>query len=540
VFGGPGVVYAGVADPTTDHLFRSADGGQTWAAVRGGPGPDMLPAKAAMDASGVLYVDYSSGIGPNGADRGAVWKLDPRSDAWTDITPARGADAEGGYMGLSLDRQRPGRLAVSTVDRWNHKDTIWLSTDAGAHWTSLRERSSRDESAVPWLNFDHGQFGGWISGLAFDPFDGGTLAYTTGATVYRTGDALKPALLWRPWVEGVEETVPMDLISPSAGAHLVSGIGDVHGFVHDRFDTPPPKGLLNPDLPHTQNLDWAGGAPKVVVRSGSGYFPDPTGASLGWSADGGHSWHELIAPSVRVGTGPPARIDMDGKAPITVSADGGTFLISGTVLLATADRGRSWWRPKGVPEGARAIADKVDPRVWYAIDYAGGKLFVSRDAARSFRRAAATGLPGDISGRAGPFSSVIHPASLAVPGKAGELWLLTAGRFYRSTDFARSFTAIAPKDPPFRDMAFLTFGLGRAAPGASVPAVYAFGVHFNPTFGGLYRSIDGGATWARINDDAHQWGLRYRVITGDPRIFGRVYVGTDGRGIFTGDPAALR
>jgi hypothetical protein len=411
---------------------------------------------------------------------------------------------------------------------------VWLSNDAGAHWTSLREHSRRDESAEPWLNVDHAEFGGWISGLAFDPFDGGTLAYTTGATVYRTSDALKPDLLWKPWVKGVEETVPMDLISPARGAHLISGIGDVHGFVHDGFDAPPAKWLLNPDLPHTLNLDWAGLAPNVVVRSASGYFPDPTGASLGWSADGGHSWRELIAPPVKVGPGAPARIDADGKAPIAVSADGKTFVISGSLLLATTDHGRSWWRPKGVSAGATALSDKVDPRVWFAIDYAGGKVFVSRDGARSFKRAAAAGLPRDISGRRGPYPTVIRPASLAVPGKPGELWLLTAGHFYRSTDFARSFTAVVSKDPLFRDMAFLTFGLGKAAPGAKVPAVYAFGI--TASFGGLYRSIDGGATWARINDDAHQWGLRYRAITGDPRIFGRVYVGTDGRGIFYGDP----
>ena len=135
---------------------------------------------------------------------------------------------------------------------------------------------------------------------------------------------------------------------------------------------------------------------------------------------------------------------------------------------------------------------------------------------------------------------VIHPSTLAVPGSAGELWLLTSGNFYRSKDFGRSFTKIAAKGPAFRDTAFLTFGLGKAAPGADAPAVYAFGVHFGPMFGGLYRSIDGGAHWERINDDAHQWGLRFRVITGDPRIFGRVYVGTDGRGIFYGDAAPLR
>jgi xyloglucan-specific exo-beta-1,4-glucanase len=91
-------------------------------------------------------------------------------------------------------------------------------------------------------------------------------------------------------------------------------------------------------------------------------------------------------------------------------------------------------------------------------------------------------------------------------GVAGEIWLIAQGHLYRSTDFGQSFSAIAPKDPFFRDMLFVTFGLGRAADEAQAPAVYAFGVR--PTLGGLWRSIDGGFTWARINDDAHQWGLR--------------------------------
>jgi photosystem II stability/assembly factor-like uncharacterized protein len=54
---------------------------------------------------------------------------------------------------------------------------------------------------------------------------------------------------------------------------------------------------------------------------------------------------------------------------------------------------------------------------------------------------------------------------------------------------------------------------------------------------GLYRSDDEGATWVRINDAQHQWGNRFECIAGDPRIYGRVYVGTNGRGILYGDIA---
>lgn len=48
------------------------------------------------------------------------------------------------------------------------------------------------------------------------------------------------------------------------------------------------------------------------------------------------------------------------------------------------------------------------------------------------------------------------------------------------------------------------------------------------------RSDDVAKNWVLINDGQHQWGLVLH-ITGDPKIYGRVYIGTHGRGIFYGD-----
>jgi hypothetical protein len=78
------------------------------------------------------------------------------------------------------------------------------------------------------------------------------------------------------------------------------------------------------------------------------------------------------------------------------------------------------------------------------------------------------------------------------------------------------------------------FGFGKAAPGRAYPALYLVGTVKGQR--GIFRSIDVARTWVRINDDQHQWGLVLQ-ITGDPRIYGRVYVGTHGRGVFYGDPA---
>ena len=49
--------------------------------------------------------------------------------------------------------------------------------------------------------------------------------------------------------------------------------------------------------------------------------------------------------------------------------------------------------------------------------------------------------------------------------------------------------------------------------------------------GGAFRSNDEGIIRTRINADQHQYGWIGQVITGDPRIYGRVHLGTNGRGI---------
>ena len=46
-----------------------------------------------------------------------------------------------------------------------------------------------------------------------------------------------------------------------------------------------------------------------------------------------------------------------------------------------------------------------------------------------------------------------------------------------------------------------------------------------PTAWGVFRSDDSGGYWTGIDDAAHQWGLILQV-SGDSRIYDRIYVGT--------------
>ncbi len=77
-----------------------------------------------------------------------------------------------------------------------------------------------------------------------------------------------------------------------------------------------------------------------------------------------------------------------------------------------------------------------------------------------------------------------------------------------------------------------SIGFGMAASGQSYMALYMLGI-VNGVHG-IFRSDDVGTSWTQINDSQHQFGSTC-CITGDPRIHGRVYVGTNGLGIFYGD-----
>lgn len=510
-------IWAGNADGGAAALYRSDDAGATWTPVAG---PDLLAAKGVVDARGVLWVGYASGIGPSDARTGAVWRFDPAGQG-RDVTPPswRATGAEGGFLGVAVARSSPGTVAVTTIDRYRAGDSLWITRDDGARWEDVGARSRRDVSATPFLLHEGkgADFGHWISGLAIDPFDPAHLAYTTGATVYATrrlGTAGR--IDWTPWTEGIEQTAVITLISPTGGAALISAFGDLAGFVHNDLARSPQPSFINPYLSNTNTLDYAGKAPNIIVRSGSLYANRPRDASLGRSEDGGRTWTPVRVPAM----GQPARReDLVGEAAITVSADGATMVVATPIPQVSRDRGRTWEQVQGLPGGTRAVADKVDPSLFYAVDADRSRLLVSRDGGGHFAPIASAGLPPDLTA-ARPRNRESQPALVAAPLRAGDLWLEVGGRLFHSTNAGRSFAQASGA------LTVELFGLGKGA-------VFAIGTLEGVR--GIWRSADLGRSWARIDDDRHRWGGRYRVISGDPRRAGRVYVGTDGRGLFVGD-----
>lgn len=510
----------GDSDGTAANLYRTADG-TTWEAVPGQPSgaAAKVPIRAAYDQhTRELYLTYANAPGPNGQSDGSVHALCTATGKWREVTPVKpgGTTPDGGtdsfgYGGVAVDARRPGTLVVSTNNRWALVDTVFRSTDGGRSWTSLKDSAVLDVSETPYLKWggDAPKFGWWIQALALDPYDSRHVVYGTGATLYGTRDLRH----WAPQIRGIEEAAAKLLISPPSGeAHLLSGCGDIGVMYHEKLTASPSRGMAsNPVFGTATGLAQAAAKPAYVVRTGWGDHGN--GA---YSNDGGRTWTPFAAQ--------PA-LAKDAPGPIAVNTDGTALLWvfvhwdgTGYPAYRSTDNGASWTEVPSFPKGATPVADPADPTLFYAYDTDTGTLLASTDSGVTFT-ARAVGLPSGDS----QFELV------AAPGRSGDLWLSLKGNgLYRSTDGGVSFSEVAGCRASY------ALGFGKAAEGAAYPAVFMVGSTESIT--AVYRSDDEAKSWVRINDDRHQWGWTGEAIAGDPRVFGRVYLATNGRGIQYGEP----
>jgi xyloglucan-specific exo-beta-1,4-glucanase len=196
---------------------------------------------------------------------------------------------------------------------------------------------------------------------------------------------------------------------------------------------------------------------------------------------------------------------------------------SGAGVFFSVNNGTSWTASTGAPAGASVRSDRVNPLKFYA--FANGMFYMSADGGQTFAATGASNLPP--AGAGAQFK--------ATPGHEGDIWLAggsatTVYGIWHSLDGGNTFSKLSDVD------AASTIGFGRPAPGQTYPALYS-SAEVSGNWG-IYRSVDGGSTWVRINDAQHQYALTNAAITGDPRIYGRVYFGTNGRGIIFGDPVS--
>lgn len=563
-------IYVGVADKKNP-LYVSHDAGITWNPVEGQPTESTftqhnskalkigIPQHAVVSSKGILYVTYCDRGGPYQCDDGAVYKYDTNTGVWTDITPPSGKNWDGspkyenyyGFSGLSIDAQNPDTLIISSLQSWWPDNFIFRSRDAGKTWDAIWEHGdsypsrnlkyTMDISKAPWLTFGNKinaasgglvtgdeimnypapKLGWMMSALAINPFDSNEMMYGTGATIYGSknltdwdsGKLVNIEVMGT----GVEETAVLSLICPPInGVELISGVGDICGFVHKDLKVGPDMMMLTPRFTSTTGLDYAELNPKTIVRVGNTDKEqyEMIKKSVAISKDGGATWAE-VQPNISYTFPANTADDIVQGGTVAVSADGSTFVWStGTSQGVVCFVNGGWKAVSTLPAGANVCSDRVNPKVFYA--YANNTFYSSNDGGLTFT-AVKTGLEAATS------------KIKAVPNKEGHVWIpgSTTGLSY-TTDGGKTINKVS--DITRSDVV----GFGKAKDGEDYLAIYMCGE--KDGLYAVYRSDDMAKSWVRVNDDQHQYGSINYSITGDLRVYGRVFVATNGRGIVYGEP----
>jgi len=307
---------------------------------------------------------------------------------------------------------------------------------------------------------------------------------------------------WKRVVTGVHrgeaEGAVVDLVSPREGSHLISALQGSGGFAHWRLDRTPISTSMNGQLTDTESLSLAVDCPLLVVRAGRS--PSKNGS---YSYDGGVIWREFPAepPGALAGS-----IVFNSTAEVIVWSTGGS-------TWRSFDFGKSWAKSAGLSGNVELVADGVTPTRTYALS--GAKLYMSDDTARIFHPIDSIGLP---TARGRMRATEYQVGDLLVPAQTGLFHSVDAGKVFRKLPHFESVESI---------------GFGKPVAGERYPTLFANGKYEG--IAGLFRSDDKGLSWTRISDPSSAFEV-HGVVTGDPRIHGRVYLGTKDRGILYGDP----
>jgi hypothetical protein len=263
-------------------------------------------------------------------------------------------------------------------------------------------------------------------------------------------------------------------------------------------------------------MDFVQNTPTTVVRVSDGtYGASPLGVI---STDGGMNWTGFAA--VPTGT--------KGGGTIAIAADGSSMVwatMDTTSVWYSKNGGATWTASTGIAAQSQVVSDRATAGVYYGYTASTGTLAKSTDGGATFTTIQ-TGLPISV-------SWLLAPILYSLPDAQGNLWLTAGGN--ANGLYTNTGTAASPHLTTISGVQKSSYlGYGKAAPGSSDLTLFLVGTI--GTQWGLYRSTDGGSSWIRINDDAHQYG-GMGPIAGDMRTFGTVYFAGAGRGILWGTSA---
>ncbi len=538
-------IFVGIdSTSSTTNLYETTNGGTSWAVIPQSGASGTFPTKYlpghAVLSGGYLYLGYANAEAPNGSiTNGGVYRYQLSTGTWANISPVA-TSGKFGYDGVAADPNNPNTIVVTSFDFYSGPDQMWRTVNANAAtptWTEVYDYSTaqdngyegfdttRNTTNAPWTaDFGDG-ISNWAAAVAINPFNSNQLMYGTGQGIWATNNIsnngtntqLTEANSWYFPDTGIEFTAVGGVAAPTAGTPLYSAMGDIGGFANTTLTFSPAAGSVGGS---GYSTDYAGTVPSDAVIVGS------MGTTDGIYTTNGVTFSAFA--------GNPSSGTAFTEGTVAISANGSTIVWapSGQAAYYSTNNGSSWTLSTltgggGLPTGGVIVSDKVNPNYFYYWTENSSDnswtLYVSSNGGQTFAESA---------GGAIGTGNVTLAVNQYV---AGQLWISSYIGMYESTNFGASFTHVGSYSAAANTG---TMALGAPAPGGTIPAIYIYGTIASGGFEGLFRSDDGGNTWLQLNTTSEQWGGLIQTLAADPNVFGRVYIGINGRGIIMGNPSS--
>ena len=529
------IMYAAIAPDyvqkagLTSTMYKSQDGGFSWTPV---PVPSSVSGyyvpHVVRTSDGNYYVAFNKNTGEGAGGPGYLYRFGGVSfgETWTQL-----ATSTFGYGGVSVYGTGSTARIALTLTSWNAGEPVVQLSDNGGAPGSWREIA---DGMTHW----GGGYRGWVDDIEIDPTNKDHILHIHGGGVWETWNASSTTPSWDAPVNNLEETATLALVTPPAGASykFVNSAGDIGNWVQTDLAATPTR---------TPNSAWGNGDAADVLWSDPNYIVavgitsnTPVTAYGSWSGDSGNSWSNFASLPAGASTN-----FADTVSIVTTSRNNIVWAPANSIPSWTTNNGASWTQVSGLPapngglnNAYRLVVDRQSTNKVYAFDGGGawwnsttGKVYLSTDGGHSFAL-----VQGSVAANFAPNDFGLT-TMVGNPNASGDLWVADGNAVYHSTNSGASWTKI----PGFGTVAAsgstgalqgaTRIALGKAQSGASYSAaVYVVGTRGGVW--GIWHSDDGGATWARFNDDAHQYA-GIGVIAGDWNTYGRIYFSGTGRGV---------
>jgi hypothetical protein len=508
----------------TSTLYKSTNGGASWS-------PVAVPSNVAgydiphvvRTSDGTFYMTFRAHAGQAQGSNGPafVYKFGGSANGtWTQLLSSPSM----GMAGLSVSGTgSTARIAVGMTGWSDSSKQIQMSDDGGTNWHEIEANMPHTSDSCR----------GWIEGVTIDPANRDHIMHVHGGGICETTNASAATPTWSTKVNNLEETATLALIAAPAGASykFINSAGDIGTWLDTDLANRPTKGPMN-WWSSGNSADMAWSDPTYIAASGVDNANNHVAVGY-WSGDSGNSWNKFASLPTGATNG------SDTQSIVVTSRNNLVWAPPDSVPSYSTNSGASWtatnlpaftatWN--GFFRAYRLAADRVNPSKVYAFDSGGatwsnqpGKVYISYDGGHSFGASGMWGASNMAPNAWGDTSMVVNPYA------EGDIWVTDGNALYHSVNSGWNWVQVGSFASANGTLGARKVTLGKPLAGSSYSAaIYVEGT-LNGKWG-IYHSDDGGATWARFNDDTHQFGDS-SAIAGDWNTYGRIYLNGAARGV---------